>query len=266
MPTINRYVDGEGYYIRARPSGAGNITYKIKEKGDPVVWKHGLRDGDEISWSTIQSFKALGIIYTEESGTLGLDDFKPDPEQLEKTELAESEAQELFSIITTQFDLSPEERAEIRSILGLPPEQDFELVADRLKSRLKSYVDTEGLLVRPDRTVEDAAEVSISPSVTENSSGDYDTWKLHIVIISEDGNESYFTDHCIHLCEKHGLERWHIEVMDTPSWDIKRVAIEQRSVIFPRLLDELRAVEFDLGDPSEVLAPEVDSFVQESEE
>ncbi|NUB91167.1 hypothetical protein HT576_09055 [Haloterrigena sp. SYSU A121-1] len=100
MPTINSYVDEEGYYIRARPSGAGNITYKIKDEGNPVVWKHGLRDGDEISWSTIQSFKALGIIYTEESGTLGPDDFKPDPEQLEKTELPESDAEELFGILT----------------------------------------------------------------------------------------------------------------------------------------------------------------------
>jgi len=30
VPTINRYTDEEEYYIRARPSSAGNITYKIQ--------------------------------------------------------------------------------------------------------------------------------------------------------------------------------------------------------------------------------------------
>ncbi|MFC7215107.1 hypothetical protein ACFQO4_13600 [Saliphagus sp. GCM10025334] len=258
MPTINKYVDGDGYYILARPSGAGNITYKIKHEGNPVVWKHGLRDGDEISWSTIQSFKTLGIIYTDQSGTLGPDDFRPDPDQLEKTELPESEAEELFSIITTQFDLSPEERAEIRSILGLPPEQDFELIGDHIRAYLEDYVDSEGLTVRPDRMVTDAAEVDISTWVNETGSEDFDTWELHLLILTEDGDEAYFTDHCIHLCEKHGLERWHIRILEQPSWEIKRVAIEQRSVIFPRLLDELRAVQFDLGNPSEMLAPLVE--------
>ncbi|WP_247729547.1 hypothetical protein [Halovivax limisalsi] len=260
MPTINKYVDEDGYYILARPPGVGNITYKIEHEGNPVVWKHGLRDGDEVSWSTIQSFKALGIIYTDQSGTLGPDDFRPDPDQLEKTELPESEAEELFSIITTQFNLSPAESAEIRTILGLPPEQDFELVGDQIRAYLEDYVDSEGLAVGPDRTVTDVAEVDITTWVNETGSEDFDTWELHLLIIPENGDEAYFTDHCIHLCEKHGLEQWHIRVPEQPSWDIKRVAIVQRSVIFPRLLDELRAVQFDLGDPSEMLAPLVERF------
>ncbi|NUB91166.1 hypothetical protein HT576_09050 [Haloterrigena sp. SYSU A121-1] len=117
---------------------------------------------------------------------------------------------------------------------------------------------SEGLTVQPDRTVADTEGVEISSWVNKNGSTDYDTWELHVMIGSGMSDESYFTDHCIHLCEKHGLERWHIRVEESPSWDLKRVAIEQQSVIFPRLLDELRVVEFDLGDPSEVLAPQVE--------
>jgi len=258
MPTINKYANEEGYYIRARPSSAGNITYKIKDEGNPVVWKHGLRDNDEISWSTIQSFKALGIVYTEQSGTLEPDDFEPDPEQLEKTTLAESDARELFSIITTQFDLSQEERAEIRSILDLPPEMDLKTIGNRIRSHLKSCVDENDLSIRGDQTVKSKGNVDMSSWVEENNSTDHDSWRLHILFITGDGDKSQFTDHCIHLCDKHGLEHWHIRTLEPPTWDIKRVAIEQQSVIFPRLLDELRAVEFDLGDPSEMLPPVIE--------
>lgn len=255
MPTINSYANDEGFYIRARPSNAGNITYKIKEEGNLVVWKHGLRDGDEISWSTIQSFKALGIIYTEQSGTLGPDDFRPDPEQLEKTELTESDAQDLFSIIISQFELTKEERTEIRSILGLSPEMDVEAIGDRIKTDLEEYADSVGLSVRPDRTVVDTEEIDISTWVEMENSTDYDSYRLHFLFVSEVNDEPRFTDHCIHLCEEHGLEHWHIRVLETPTWDIKRIAIEQKSVIFPRLLDELRAAEFELGDPADVLSP-----------
>ena len=78
-----------------------------------------------------------------------------------------------------------------------------------------------------------------------------------MLIITEYNDESQFTNHCIHLCDDHGLERWHIQVLDTPTWDIKRVGIEQKKHYFPCLLDELRAAEFELGDPTEVLSPQV---------
>lgn len=257
MPTINSYADKQGYYIRARPSGVGNITYKIKDAGNPVIWKHGLRDGDDVAWSTIQSFKALGIIYTEESGTLGPDDFEPDPEQLEKTELTEADARELFSIISTQFNLSRTERKEIRTILGLPLEIDFEIIGERIKSHIKSYMSEEGFPVRPDRTVYQTDEIDISTWVDEDDSAEYDTWQLHILVVSEANNKSLFTDHCIHLCDEHGLERWHLQVLDTPTWEIKRTGITQKSIIFPILLDELQSAGFNLGDPTEVMSPQV---------
>lgn len=258
MPTINSYVDREGYYIRARPSETGNITYKIKEEGNPIIWKHGLRDGDEIAWSIIQSLKALGIVYTEGSGTLGPDDFKPDSAQLKETELSEADAQELYSIITEQFKLSQDDRAEIRSLLGLPPKMDLEMIGDRIKSHLKKHIDSRGLSVRGDRNVRTTEDVEIATWTEQSGSDEYEAHRLHVLIVSKLDGVSCFTDHCIHLCEEHGLERWHVRVLETPTWEIKQAAIEQRSVIFPRLLDELRAAEFDLGDPSQVLLPLVE--------
>jgi hypothetical protein len=255
VPTINSYANKQGYYIRARPSSTGNITYKIKNKGNPIVRKYGLKDGDEISWSTIQSFKALGVIYTEKSGTLGPDDFEPDPEQLEKTELFESDAKELFSVITTQFELSAEERTEIRSILGLRPEMNLEAVGDQIGPYLESHADSEGLSVWPNQTVETSEKLIITTWIDDVDSTEHDTWHLRIIIMGVDNDEFYTTHHCIHLCEEHGIEYWHTWVPVTPTWDIKQVALEQKSVIFPQLLSELRAINFDLGDPSEVVSP-----------
>lgn len=260
MPTINKYENDEGYYIRAWTSDAGNITYKIRNEGRPVVWKHGLRDGDEIAWSTIQSFKALGIIYTDESGTLGPGDFEPDPEQFAETELTDSDARELFDIITSEFELSAAERAEIREILGLPAELDLTSTADRLESYLETHVEREGLSIRPDRVATNSDAVTISAWANSSNGREVDRQELHILVMSESetGDETWFTDHCIHLCDEHGLEHWHVRILQEPTWDIKRVAIQQQAVLFPRLLDELRATEFDLGDPSEMLDPVIE--------
>lgn len=258
MPTVNTYVNERGYYIRARPSGIGNITYKIEKEGHPVLREYGLSDGDEIAWSTIQSLKTLGVIYTEQSGTLGPDDFRPDPEQLEKTKLTESEAEELFSIIVSRFKISAKKRGEIRSTLGLAAEIDLETIGDRLRSYLESYTDTESFTVRNAPPAETAEELDIATWVEDVNSTDHGTWRFHILIINEVNDQSYFTDHCVHLCEEHGIEYWHVRTLESPTWNIKRVAIEQKGVIFPRLLDELQAAGFDPGDPTEVLSPHVD--------
>lgn len=137
------------------------------------------------------------------------------------------------SSISSQFELSREEREEIRSILGLPPEIDLEAVGDRLKSHLEAHVDKEGLPVRADRTINDAEEIEISTWVDEGNYTEYDTWQLRVLIVSERNDTSQYTDHCIHLCDEHGLERWHIRVLETPTWDIKRVGIRQKKRNLP---------------------------------
>lgn len=123
MPTINEYSEEPGYYIRARPSNIESpITYQVEPEGYKIIESYGLSHGDQISWSIIQSLKSLGLLFTNESGIIGSDEFDPDPEQLKETELDDSAAFELAEIIQQNINISPEELSELLSILGIDPQ------------------------------------------------------------------------------------------------------------------------------------------------
>jgi hypothetical protein len=261
VPTLNKYANDPGYYIRAWTRELGNFNYKINPEGWSLVEDTYTQAIDrEISWQEINVLKSIGVIYTDESGIIRSDDekFKPDPEQLEKTNVSTSDAQALFSSIVAQFDLSRQARAEIRAILGLPPETDFEAVGEQIVSHLETYMEKGTLPLRSDLLESDADELDISSWVEEDGSPEHRTWNLHVLIYTDVNDEPCFTDHCIHLCDEHGLEGWHIRILETPTWDIKGIAIQQQGIIFPKLLEGLREAEFDLGDPAEVLSPTVD--------
>jgi hypothetical protein len=120
VPTINEYTYERGYYIRARPSDAsGTLTYKIRSHGYPIIDDMNVADGDEITWDSIQALKALGLIYTEGSGTITPDDFDPDPNQLTRLSLSQQEAENLLGIIQRHVDLDDSRASEIESLLGL---------------------------------------------------------------------------------------------------------------------------------------------------
>jgi len=60
MPTLKAYVNDDGYYINARPSDAGNVTYQV----DPSIWdfleKMDYSHGSEIEWGLIKPFRLAG--------------------------------------------------------------------------------------------------------------------------------------------------------------------------------------------------------------
>lgn len=122
MPTLNKYSDKSGYYIRARPSGTNApITYQIESEGYSVIESYGLSDGEQISWSVIQSLRSLGLVYTDQSGVLGADEFEPDASQLDETKLDDAAARRLAEVIAENLDIDPEELGEILSILDIEP-------------------------------------------------------------------------------------------------------------------------------------------------
>lgn len=260
MPSINEYKNDPGYYILAHTSDAGNITYKIREEGHPVIWKHGLRDGDDITWQTIQSFKSLGIIYTDESGTLGPDEgFKPDPTQLETSKLSEEEARDLLEILKTQLDPSPEKLAEVREILGISElAQIFEDASDAVSDHITDLLEQGNFPIQANRAEHDSIETTADIHISWRDSDAHEVANLQISLLTQAPTmEDEYTQHCVHLCEEHGLEKWHIRIATEPSWARKTVAVQQKSLILPTLVSQLQQSSFELGDPSEQLEPTV---------
>jgi hypothetical protein len=122
VPTLNEYTNEPGYYIRARPSSVGSpITYQIEPEAYSIIDAYGVVDGEQISWSVIQSLRSLGLVYTDQSGVLGSDEFEPDAEQLEETALDEAAARRLAEVIRTNLDIDAETFRTILDILNLDP-------------------------------------------------------------------------------------------------------------------------------------------------
>lgn len=120
MPVLYEYKNDPGYYIKARPPGVGNITYKVKEEGYALVEDLDLVPEGDLSWEIINMFKVLGLVYTDESGVLGPDEgYEPDPAEIEKLSISEEAAVELLETFEGFTDLSPGQRDELCSILGI---------------------------------------------------------------------------------------------------------------------------------------------------
>lgn len=122
VPTLNSYADQPGYYIRARPSSVdAPITYQIESEGYSIIDSYGVLDGEQISWSIIQSLKSLGLLYTDESGVIGADEFEPDASQLEETALGDEDARQLAVVIAKNLDIDEEALRAILDILNIDP-------------------------------------------------------------------------------------------------------------------------------------------------
>jgi hypothetical protein len=120
VPSLNKYANEPGYYIRALPSSVdAPITYQIESEGYSIIESYGLKDGEQISWSIIQSLKSLGLLYTDQSGVVGADEFEPDTSQLEETALDDDAARRLAEVIAENIDIDGEELLVILDILDI---------------------------------------------------------------------------------------------------------------------------------------------------
>jgi hypothetical protein len=62
------YVNNDGYYITARPSDVGNITYQTSKEAEELLVEIGYEDGDDIPWGVINPLRAAGLVYTNGQG------------------------------------------------------------------------------------------------------------------------------------------------------------------------------------------------------
>ena len=174
VPTLNEYADKPGYYIRARPSSvASPITYQIRSEGYAVIDSYRVSDGDQISWSVIKSLKSLGLLYTDETGVIGTDEFDPDPSQLEETTLDEDAARQLAEVIAETLDIDEKEMRVILGILNIDP-STFDLPGS---STTSGFPTPPGHSTTPDFPVDDSINVIDGETIYKTD----DWWKAAVL-------------------------------------------------------------------------------------
>lgn len=126
MPTFNRYNNETGYYIRARPSDTGNITYQIDPAGEQILEKIGYADGDSLDWEVLKSLRVAGLIHTGDRG-VSAEDPTIDLEKQEIDSLSAEDAEQLLNQLSSTPQVGNSEVSKIREILDVDDKSGFEL-------------------------------------------------------------------------------------------------------------------------------------------
>jgi hypothetical protein len=250
MPTINEYNDDTGYFIRAWTPDTDNITYQVRQSGNAIIEDYGLSDGDDISWETIQSLKAIGKIYTSGNGTFGPSDVEP-PDGTAKS-LTESEANSLLDAILSKEDISKEEIDRVCGILGIEsPESNVEgdlgeLLMDRIvDSGIRDRLHTTKTLG------DDVSSPAISVGVDENSDQDDGlVFGLKITLFDVSDGDLSLARHEAYIYKEHGLECWYLACSGDVTWEKEAEMNQQKSLLLRSVVDLMKELKIDCGTPT----------------
>lgn len=261
MPTLNAYKNDSGYFIRAWTSDLGNINYKLHRGGNQIIDEIGLSDGDDISWDTIQTLRAAGELYTDQSGTLGADDDIP-PDGSAKS-LSIEEAKELLEATLDVGTLSREQLDNICEILDLemPNSAEGKLEAS-LEGRF-SKADFERFQI--EYTLNgDAATSTLSVDVQDirNDAETPHLFRIGIFLLGDvDRKDPGMARHDIVLCQEHGLEKWDFAVSGEKSWEKHAEMAQQKSYFLPVLVEWIGNLDVDIGTPDEAFRTEMKAIM-----
>jgi hypothetical protein len=125
VPTLNEYADDDGYYIRARPSDAGNVTYQLKPQGARILEKVGYENEDEIDWQVLNALRIPNLLYTGESGTT--DNELPVGLDKNVASLSEQKAKRLLSELGSISQVDRAQTDELENILGISTDSILEI-------------------------------------------------------------------------------------------------------------------------------------------
>lgn len=264
MPTFNEYQDNSGYFIRAWTPDTGNINYKIRDEGNPIVEDYGLRHGDDISWDTVTSLKSLGLIFTDESGTIRNEDFNPDPEHVEESSLSDDEARRLLDAIRENEDLTPTELDQLCSILGISsPPSEFQQLEQSLESVIRDFVAQESFPTQ--LTVDQSETEELDLTVTANDPSEATEngrvgLQIQFFMSESDSDDVTRMGHNIWVCEEHGIENWLTGVDGEKTWLKKAVLCSQKSILLPFVVKALESNDIDPGSPESSPHPVMRDF------
>lgn len=108
MPVFHSYKNKSGYYITARPSDVGNITYQIRSEAEDILTDLGYGDEEDLPWGLINPLRSAGLVYTQGQGTVQEPADAPELDPSKLPQISEDELQELFTFLKTRDDISEE--------------------------------------------------------------------------------------------------------------------------------------------------------------
>ncbi|WP_253739013.1 hypothetical protein [Halohasta salina] len=254
MPTLKAYVGKEGYYINARPSDVGNVTYQV----DPSIWEF-LEEMDyghesEIEWGLIKPFRLAGLIYTENGG---VDDIGDDIPELDPTKLSTLSAEaieKLLEYIDSRGDLSPSIKKKIKSYVREHGTHESTGLADEIHDTASKVLDGIG-----DRFNRNSIDVSVDSKTVQQ-------WRITDIEMRIEKTVSFPSPtvlpeiiHTISIIEPtdgrntENYTTWETEIDGDYSWDVGIEALEQKAALAEELKELLTEQGLKLGGPPKLV-------------
>lgn len=237
------------------------FNYKIREEGYPIVENYGLTHGDEISWDTIRTLKALGLIYTEGSGTILDDEFEPDPDHVDTTALSTEEAEELLEVILEHQELAPDEVNEVCGILGIdPPSDDLEPLEEAIDEKMEFLIETGIFPGSETLQTGDPAEILVAVTTEElRETTENGLLSIDITFVADlpESDALPMVTHSIFVCQQHGIEHWVVRFDGAKTWARKGEVTRQKGILMPAIVELLAEVGIDPGEPDDTPEPEL---------
>lgn len=261
MPILKEYVNDDGYYINARPSDVGNVTYQVDSRLWGFLEELGYHHESEIEWSLVKSFRLAGLIYTEGSGVDDdIDEDIPELDPSKLSQLSEPDIQELLDYIDSRDDLNPELKKEIRNYILDNTEEAQADIEEDLRETIKNTLISEGLNTW-------SFEVSVSEGIEQHWMVTDITIKLQQFTIQPTRSTTSIT-HAFTNMEPvdEGVDdfatRWSVESEDSISWETTLDALQQKAVLARTVVEFLQDRGHEFNNPEDSLGGDDQGFIQ----
>ena len=254
MPTLKAYVSKDGYYINARPSDVGNVTYQVDKSIWEFLEKMDYGHESEIEWGLIKPFRLAGLIYTEGGGVDDINDDIPELDPSKLSSLSVEALNELLEYIESRTDLSPTVKEKIKSYIREHGSHKSTELADEIRETVDTVLD------HTDRQPSwNTQEVAVDSKIAQQ-------WKITDIEIRTVRKTFIPTPtgppeiaHRISVIEPtddrdtENYTTWETGIKGGNSWDLSIIALEQKAALAKTLKERLTELGLKLGAPPELV-------------
>lgn len=113
MPTFKKYQSDAGYYILARLSNLGNVTYQITPSATSFLRNLNYEHEDELPWALVTPLREAGHVYTKGQG-LSNELNEPNLDENILPELSDEEVGQLLSYLEGQDETPSDVLSSLR--------------------------------------------------------------------------------------------------------------------------------------------------------
>lgn len=261
MPTLNEYTNDDGYYILARPSDTGNITYQLKPRGEQIVEKVGYQDGEEIGWQVIDALKVPNLVYTGDEGTTD-NNISVDLDREEIEALSEEDAKELLDELSSVPRVGESQTDEIEEILGVS--DDTVPDTEKLMETVGLALHEQGVITeRVPSVISDVENIGVTNFLITSDSHDEKDIMFEITILGDLGDRfgergAFLTK--IQVSENRGIVSYDTEINIELTLDLITEFQKLMADMLPTIVSELESMGIDTGPPESLPALNVTSM------